>query len=297
MMNYHFEFSIVIPTVTASSSLFELISSIEATETKNIQIIIVQNPPQKKILDWKNKFPNLHIEFYYSAAGVNNARNLGMSRARGEFIFFLDDDCKVDDPLLFVKHKNEHALNKNVFAVGGFYSSASINRIDEAYDIIQYRWLKMNALSVPGSCQVLLGGHFSIKNSESIPTFDPTISYGGSETEYFWRLGSLGYQFRLINCSILHSPGLTLSSFARKAFKQGSTHRRLAKTIALPPPHWIDTTLYKNSYFYFYSFCFDPAGYIKNYFRKNFRLIGYIKGALIIFHQKICFYLENRELF
>lgn len=298
-MEHKFNFSIVVPTVSIPKTLFDLLDSIQKIRSKKtIEVIVVQNPEKDSVKNLLSaRFPEIEIVFASCQRGVNNARNLGQKLARGSYILFLDDDCRIDDLQILEKHEAAHKLNPDFFAVGGFYKTLSSAKIDQAYDAIQRRWLLTNCLSLPGECLTLLGGHFSIKNCTDKPLFDSTIIYGGSETEYFWRLGKSGYKFYLIDCSVIHSPGLSLQILAKKAFKQGVTHRQLSKSSNPPAPFWIDTCPHFNFYQSYYDFCFDPSEFISTKMRLCLRRLKATHQSLISLHQKLCFFLEKKELF
>lgn len=81
--------SFVIPTIGKSSRLKELVKEIRAF-CQNCQIILVDNSingfSELKNIDAK-------IEYYYlPSAGVSKSRNFGASKAKGDYIYFLDDD-------------------------------------------------------------------------------------------------------------------------------------------------------------------------------------------------------------
>ncbi len=290
-------FSIVIPTLGNIPELRRLLSSLtKLREIDKAEILLVQNPPPADLLvPFQHEFSDLHLRLLSCAAGVNRARNLGLQEAKGNFILFLDDDCIVTDPNLLRTHQKAHHQNPWAFAVGGFYQNPDSSEIAKAYDDIQKEWLLRNRLYANGECQMLLGGHFSIRKQDQLPLFDEQIVYGGAETEYFFRLKRQGYRFLLISAFVEHSPRLTPALLAKKAVRQGQTHARLTDAGLFLDAPWVlaanrKTSRYKDLYLRFFH---------RQFLKKNTGSSGLarFRNRLISYHQKVCFYLENRELF
>jgi glycosyltransferase involved in cell wall biosynthesis len=289
------EYSIVIPTLGEIANLKQLLQSlVSLPDINRAEILIVLNPPSDKLQKLLDQFSTLNIKLHTSPLGVNQARNVGTKEASGKYIIFLDDDCAIRDPLFLSHHRMAHENNPWAFAVGGFYKNLDRSPIAQAYDEIQREWLLKNQFRPNGECQMLLGGHFSIKWSPNIPLFDSQIIYGGTETEYFFRLAKMGYRFKLIDLEVEHSPHLTRSILAKKAILQARTHLRLVREGLFISSHWFK--------------CEGPSrNKYKEFYFRLFRLhslkatnrtpqVGKIKRILSDYHQKICFYLENRNL-
>lgn len=288
-------FSIVIPSRGVSQSLVALLRSLEKIDDiQACEVLVIFNPPNPRNLI-VDQFPQLRLRQFQCEVGVNRARNLGQQMSLGDYILFLDDDCEVSDSSLLLHHEHFHRTRPWAFAIGGFYRNLNSDRLSKAYAGIQENWLRVNKLSSDGEAQCLLGGHFSIKNSANLPLFDETIIYGGSETEYFFRLKKMGYRFQLIDQYVDHRPSLGFWSFLRKAYKQGFTKSRLVRAQEGLEPIWvgpteIDRDLFVRIYNFVFNFGHEKSSFISNIILK-------IKLRLILLNQKICFYLENRELF
>jgi glycosyltransferase involved in cell wall biosynthesis len=290
------KFSIVIPTTGARSHLEGLLQSLSnLKEIENSEVLLVFNPADRVLSTISQRFEKLKVRIMTSQSGVNFARNVGIQNATGNILLFLDDDCRVHNPELLVQHAFFHQKCPWAFAVGGWYYNPNPSPLSQAYDEIQKDWLLRNRLSSDGECQMLLGGHFSVRNSGNIPLFDESIVYGGAETEYFFRLKALGYRFLLTNLQVEHSPQLTPSILAKKATLQGKTHHRLLSEGRFIEAPWVSSTSanenkYKDLYLRFFKNQFIR---IEN---RTSKWAG-VRKKLSLYHQKICFYLENRELF
>ncbi|HDD44817.1 MAG TPA: glycosyltransferase [Candidatus Desulfofervidus auxilii] len=84
--------SVIIPTYNRANFLKEAIESVLNQTYKDYELIIVDDgstdETQKIIAQYKNKLKYIVIPHH----GVSKARNVGIKRAKGEFIAFLDSD-------------------------------------------------------------------------------------------------------------------------------------------------------------------------------------------------------------
>lgn len=85
--------SVIIPTYKRENILKRALKSIENQTYKNIEVIIIDDSPEKKS---KEFFSDYKLKIIYNHSfkkrGSNCARNIGIENSSGEFISFLDDD-------------------------------------------------------------------------------------------------------------------------------------------------------------------------------------------------------------
>lgn len=87
--------SIIVPVYNAEKYLNQCIDSLINQTYKNIEIILVNDGSTdgSGIICEEYKTKDNRIEVYHiSNAGVSNARNLGISKASGQYVMFLDSD-------------------------------------------------------------------------------------------------------------------------------------------------------------------------------------------------------------
>lgn len=95
MVNVNKWISIIIPAYNAEKTLERAVESI-VSDIKSycVEIIIVENGSTDSTLNvaqnLKNKYENVSV--YQSQKGVSNARNLGIEKASGEWVAFVDAD-------------------------------------------------------------------------------------------------------------------------------------------------------------------------------------------------------------
>lgn len=89
--------SVIIPTFDRSEMVREALTSVTAQTWQNTEIIIVDDGSSdgtfKFLQEWQSKNPQVALTIIKQAnSGVSTARNVGLSRARGEFLYMLDSD-------------------------------------------------------------------------------------------------------------------------------------------------------------------------------------------------------------
>lgn len=92
--------SIIVPVYNVEAYLEKCLDSLVNQTMEDYEIIIVNDGSTDNsediIIKYKNKYPNLIRYMSIPNGGVGNARNIGITLAKGEYITFLDSDDYVD---------------------------------------------------------------------------------------------------------------------------------------------------------------------------------------------------------
>lgn len=100
-MFYMDKISIIIPAYNGSKELKQLIPNIiEKGIGYSFEIIIIENGSKDATWEIAKEFENTYecVKAFQSNKGVSNARNMGLSKATGKWICFIDvDDCITED--------------------------------------------------------------------------------------------------------------------------------------------------------------------------------------------------------
>lgn len=106
------EISVVIPVYNAEKTIKNCVDSALKQNLESLEVILVNdgsNDSTSEILEQYNVNPKVMI-FHQVNMGVSAARNVGLSHASGEYVFFLDSDDVLDDGMLY---KMYHFAKKN----------------------------------------------------------------------------------------------------------------------------------------------------------------------------------------
>jgi GT2 family glycosyltransferase len=209
-----------------SPELKDLLESIEAQDGNvAMEVFVVANPPCPSL---ERYLKSAHHKVTYlssEAVGANTARNLGVERAKGETILFIDDDCFLQDRKFVEKHVQAHRSYPEAAAIGGPYLLLPTSSVvAKAYHEEQVLWVRQGVSGRDGA-RHLLGGNCSFKSSvfkEDGFRFDEELRFGGTETELFFRLRQAERKLMyLAGLRIEHRLKMSLRSLIKKSFLQG----------------------------------------------------------------------------
>ncbi|MEL7445600.1 MAG: glycosyltransferase family A protein [Pseudomonadota bacterium] len=115
--------SAIVPTYNRASLVIDAVASLSMQDYRNIEIIVVDDGSNDETLErldeWGQNRPEVGLEVISQPnSGVATARNAGLAKAKGEFIYFLDsDDLVLPDALPKLVDALEHTPDAP-FAVG-----------------------------------------------------------------------------------------------------------------------------------------------------------------------------------
>jgi len=223
------QISLIVPTHQRSASLLRLLSSIEKIKDLNLlkEVLVVSNinEPFLSSESFLNKTKNIPIKvFVVNSVGVNKARNYGLKNALAEYCLLIDDDCLIEDSYYLKKVIKAHTTYPNALAIGGLYQSPQqAFAIDKAYCIAASSWQEPLNYGDSFSSR-LVGGNVSYKTrvmQDNKLLFNENLFFGGTESEFHYRLMQNGYELRLLpQLLVTHFTQLDFNSFVRKAFYQ-----------------------------------------------------------------------------
>jgi len=135
--------SIIIPVYNVEPYLWECLESCVGQTYKNIEVLAINDGSSDHSLDilqqYAQKYINIHV-INQENAGNSVARNQGLERSRGKYIYFLD----ADDYILPETIKNlVEAMEKNHLDIIRFSAEPFFDGIEADYHIInQYDYSK-----------------------------------------------------------------------------------------------------------------------------------------------------------
>lgn len=146
--------SIIIPTYKPGSYLKDCLESInnQTMDKKCFEVIIVLNGVIKPYIEYIYSLTKMYdfnsVVIPTETPGVSNARNIGLTRAQGEYVCFIDDDDKISPS--YLENLYSKATPNNIVAsnVKAFYNNS--NKTENDYIASAYKKLinKNSPLSV-----------------------------------------------------------------------------------------------------------------------------------------------------
>lgn len=253
----------MIPTHNRNHDLILLLNKLLSQSFLNsVQVIVISNlldeAAQKFIVELGR--PNIIFD-HVGSVGVNKARNKGIERSQGEWIYFLDDDCLPKSDLFFEmaakQFKNEPSYN----VWGGLYSpTETMGPVSKYYIFKANSWILQNSYDEGQLTDMLLGGNMVIRASlfKNGLRFNEEIIFGSSETEMINRLRLLAVPFRLsTDLNLVHNINIGMIELLRKAYLQGfgsklaqiSLHKKYRMQILVPEKYLKIDSLFNKSFY------------------------------------------------
>jgi len=112
------EISIIIPTYNRAEILKKCLESLKKQSIQNFEVIIIDDGGKDNTKDIIDNFKGLKIKYFYQKhkqQGV--ARNKGIEKSRGKYIFFIGDDI-IPKKNFLEEHIKIHKEKKNVAVLG-----------------------------------------------------------------------------------------------------------------------------------------------------------------------------------
>lgn len=138
--------SIIIPVYNAEKTLPYCLESILNQTFEDFEIILIndgsKDNSQKILEDYQMQYPNKIRLYSQKNLGVGNTRNKGIKLAKGEFLFFVDNDDYLDSDYLETFIKEIQGSNSDM-VIGG-YKRVDIdnNKILYRKDTSDNQWVK-----------------------------------------------------------------------------------------------------------------------------------------------------------
>ncbi|MCG3461361.1 glycosyltransferase [Xenorhabdus bovienii] len=118
-MNNHL-ISIIIPAFNVEKFIINSVSSVLEQTHKNIEIIIINDGSTDNTLDIITKLAGKHKNIFFLSQenkGISSARNLGLSKATGDYVAFLDSDDFIEPTFIESMLKKTTKDNNIVFCL------------------------------------------------------------------------------------------------------------------------------------------------------------------------------------
>ena len=224
--------SVVTPTHRRPDLLDRLLRSLaeQTVPAEEFEVIVVDDASGDETPDvlsrWTAAHPTFHSSSFASGRGPASARNLGVHRAQGEVILFLDDDVEAV-PDLVATHLRFHETT-------GDRMAGLLGRVDwhAGLEITPFmRWLDRTGLQFaydtwmrPGPIDPPYGAFYTANLSMhrdlflDVGGFDERFPYPAYEDmELAWRLAQRGFRLEYRpEAQVFHTRAIDLDTFRRR---------------------------------------------------------------------------------
>ena len=198
--------SFIVITHTRAEWLPGALESIRRQTIDSREIVVVVNGPdqgtEQVLLAHRGEIRTTTLD---RNRGVGAGRNAGIALARGEILFFLDDDAELRDPDTAMRLLTHFERDPELGVVGFLV-------IDAATGAIESRCLPFRNKRVPQgptTACYFAGGACAIRRRvfDRVGLFDESLFYGGEEPDLSYRLLEAGFR-------ILFDPSVAMLHYA-----------------------------------------------------------------------------------
>lgn len=136
------EVSVIIPSYNGKGTVRACLNSVLAQDFKDLEVIVVDCSTDNTPRIIKKEFPGIKLLSFNERISWGKARNIGIRKSRGEYLFFLCIDCTIENDSisralkLFAKDATLAGLS---FSIENYYKSSVIETVD--FLLEYYHWL------------------------------------------------------------------------------------------------------------------------------------------------------------
>lgn len=168
------KFSIIVPVYNVEEYLEKCLESIFRQTNQDFEVICVNDGSTDKSLDILNKYKDDIIIINQENLGLSDARNNGVSKAKGKYILFVDSDDYIDKELLQILDqvtKNNPDLVRFGIneVVGDTITPVNAPKFNNIDGISAFKEIVKNKYVEP-ACLYLYSREYYLKNNYSFVT-------------------------------------------------------------------------------------------------------------------------------
>ena len=205
--------SIIVPTFNRSHFLSTTLNSILNQKYQNFELIVVDDGSTDNTPEILKKYNNKLTIIRQENKGVSSARNLGITKAKGEYIAFCDSDDlwlpqKLNHQIKFFKTNPQAILcyTGEIWLRNG----VRVNQCKHHKKSTGWLFEKCLKLCIVSPSSVMMHNTF-FKN---IGTFDETLP--ACEDYDLWLRGALKYKYYFIEKPLIQKQGGHIDQLSRK---------------------------------------------------------------------------------
>lgn len=159
--------SIIIPVFNVEQFIAETIESVLAQKLKDIEVIIVDDGSSDNSLKICLRYAEVDARIQLISQenqGVSIARNNGLLKAKGEYVFFMDSDDTIDNEFISSSYAIAKKNDSDIIIVGDYYCKRlpNLSALPTCAQFIKNDFLKNNSdVRFPEGIQPCEDGLFS----------------------------------------------------------------------------------------------------------------------------------------
>ena len=229
--------SVIIPTFDRRHDLVRCIDSVLKQNWISTEIIVVDDCSEDDTREFlKLNYPDVRLIACVRRYGPSHLRNLGLRKAKGKFILFLDSDVTLPKPDIVRRMVTYLSHDKNIGEIGGEIP-VYLNIWDEArgkkrdlfgknHDIISKECEKPeNQLK---KCTYLATCNCMVRKDVAFEAggFDPYYKFGGEDADFGFSISKRGYSNKVCFAVAVHHHRSTVGRYSDETLRYHRTRVR-----------------------------------------------------------------------
>ena len=220
--------SVIIASYNSGKTIKKTLRSLEMQTNRDFEIIVVDSSTDHTAKKIQRDFPNVKVIRFFERKFPGDARNIGISKAKGRIIAFVDADCEANNDWI---ERIVNAHKSSYPAIGGAIANGTQgNHLSWAAYFCEYsQWM-------PGTSAQWMEDVAAANMSYKKSIFD---KYGGfiegtycSDTEFHWRLAKDGIRIRFDpSLLVVHHSIDTFGRYLRHECFHGRCFARLRSNV------------------------------------------------------------------
>jgi glycosyltransferase involved in cell wall biosynthesis len=237
-----------VPVFNRPDEIKELLESLLHLEYKNFEVIVVEDGSEVRCKDQTEQFSDKLDLFYFykSNTGPGHSRNLGASKATGDYLIFFDSDCII--PSEYLNLVNQYLSHHKLDVFGG------PDKEHHDFTLMQkaINYAMTSVLTTGG-----IRGHRITAGNFQPRSFNMGINrkvfldvggfsniHPGEDPDLVYKVTKLGYVSGLIpDAFVYHKRRINLKKFSSQVYKFGLARSILMKwhPASRKPVFWFPT--------------------------------------------------------
>lgn len=187
-------FSLVITTRNRAAALKEVVELLVKLDYPSIEVVVVDNASDD---DTRTVAASLPVKYIYFPGGLSQARHIGSMAASGDYLAYVDDDCKPGHPQILREIQLAFEKNPQAGIIGSRIENVGFRGMQQFKG---YTRFGPNAVLEfepdPPRADVFASMAIAIRKDVylEIGGFDPAFSRGCEEVDLCLKVKAAGYQ-------------------------------------------------------------------------------------------------------
>lgn len=186
--------SLVITTRNRCAALQELLPLLLGLESPGLEVVVVDNDSDDDTLEVARQFP---VKYIYFPGGLAEARHIGSMAASGEYITYVDDDCKPGHTKILLDILSAFEQNPEAGIIGSRIENVGFKGMQQFKGYTRFgRNAMLEFEQDPPSADVFASMAITIRKDVymKIGGFDPAFSKGCEEVDLCMKVKAAGFK-------------------------------------------------------------------------------------------------------